>query len=384
MKFSIEKNELIKLLKFSDRIINDNRNNSINPILNFLYLKVSNKESTVTCSNGITSGLYIINKEKINIENEGNVLVKPKLLLNIINKLKENTIEFNKVDTSVLTIKTESFNAQINIVDENSYPSISFDNTNFKKLELSTQIISKINQKVSWAALAAGEQTKILNGIFFDTTTVKNHLSVVATDSYKLAYLCEPINTDEEFKFVLDQNILKIVSDTTKVDSEDKPLDFYLDYLNGYKNVLIQSENMFFLNKTIEGNYPTSVYNAFNIRINTNIKIDKNEFVLALERGLILVTGDKNPMVTLTISENKVNVEFVSYELGSSEESVQIDSFEGQEIKVSLNALFLISLLKAIEQNEITIHLESNTKPVIIFNEKDSTFKELVLPMRTN
>ena len=384
MKFNIEKNELLKLLKFSDRIINDNRNNIINPILSFLYLKISNKESTVTCSNGITSGLYVINKDKLEIKEEGVILVKPKLLLNIIAKLKEDRIEFNKVDSSVLTIKTSSFSAQINIIDENSYPSISFDNTNFKNLKLTSSIINKINQKVSWAALVAGEQTKILNGIFFDTTTIKNCLSVVATDSYKLAYLCEPISTDEEFKFVLDQNILKIVSDLTKSEGEEKELDFYLDYLNNYKNVLIHCENMYFLNKTIEGNYPTSVYNAFNIRVNTDIKVSKYEFISALERGLIFVSSDKNPMVTLLINENGMNVEFMSYELGSSEENVALNNFEGQEIKVSLNAHFLISLLKAIEQNDITIHLESNTKPVIIYNDSDATFKELVLPMRTN
>lgn len=383
MKFKIEKNELLKLLKFSEKIINENKSN-FNPILGFTYLKISKEESNAICSNGVTSGLFILDNSKIEIENEGSILIRPKLLINIVSKIKENKISLTKIDNSVLTINTETFNAQINIVDENSYPNISFDYATFKKFVLPYKVVNKINQKVSWAALNSSEQTKILNGILFDSVTVPNHLSALATDSYKLAYLCEPIENLEEFRFVLDTNILKILMDVGKTENEDKPLTFYLDYLNNNKNVLIKFDNMYLLNKTIEGNYPISVYNAFNIKENTKIKMNKMELQTSLERGQSFVSNEKNPMVTLNIDEKGILVDFMSYELGSSQELVKVDEFNGHSLKISLNATFLLNLLRAIEESEINLDFESNTKPVVVYSEKDLTFKELVLPLRTN
>lgn len=384
MKIIIKKSELIKLLKFCDRIISDNRNNTINPILSFLYLKINQNGCYAVCSNGITSGHYDLDQENINIQEEGTILVRPKILLNIVSKLKEKEIELHKVDNAVLMINTPSFNAQINIVDENSYPMISFNYDGFQKMSFNLETIQKINQKVAWATLPSGDQTKILNGILFDTETITDQLSVIATDSYKLAYLAEPRSGIIPLKFVLDTNILKIVSDLVKNENANPDLDFYVDTQSNNKNILIKSENMLFLNKTIEGNYPTSVYNAFNIRENTKIKIDKSEFVQALERGQIFVASDKNPMVTLNISHQGMQVEFVSYELGSSDEKVDLIAFDGQDIKVSVNAYYLLALLRAIDKNEVNLNFESNTKPIIIFSEEEKDFKELVLPLRVN
>lgn len=385
MKIVIKKHELIKLLKFCDRIISDsNKGGNINPILNFLYLKINHDLSYAVCSNGVTSGRYEVQKENIEIQEEGAILVRSRILINIVSKLKEKEIELHKIDNAVLMIKTASFNAQINIVDENAYPMINFNYDGFQQMSFGLEMIQKINQKVAWATLPSGDQTKILNGIFFDTETIKNQLSVIATDSYKLAYLAESRENVAPIKFVLDTNILKIVSDLLKNETEGTSLDFYVDTQSNNKNILIKLDNMILLNKTIEGNYPTSVYNAFNIRENTQIKIDKFDFVQALERGKIFVEGDKNPMVTLNISDQGVQIEYVSYELGSSDEKIGLLSFSGQDLKISVNATYLLALLKAIDSNEVNLNFESNIKPIIIFSETEKDFKELVLPLRVN
>ncbi|GAA5414916.1 DNA polymerase III subunit beta [Ureaplasma ceti] len=384
MKFKIEKNELFKLLKFGDRITSENKGSSFNPILSFLYLKIRKSGSIAICSNYLASGLYNLDNSKIEIEEEGDILIRPKLLLNIISKLKEKTIILNKFEESALNIKTESFNAQINTVDENSFPNTNFDYKNFEEFQISYATIHKISQKVAWAALNSGEQAKILNGVLFDTETKPGFLSTVATDSYKLSYLCEPVNISSMFKFVLDTNIIKILIDLMKSDSEADHMTLYLDKQSHCSNIIIKIDNMLLQNKTIEGAYPTSVYNAFNIAKNTVVKVDRNEFISSLERGQFFVSNEKNPMVTLNIHENGIAVDFVSYELGASQENVKVNHFEGSGLKISLNTVFLINLLKTIEAEEVVLEFESNTKPVIVYAETDQQFKELVLPLRTN
>ena len=106
MKFKIKQIELIKIVKFCNKVI-ESKNESINPNTKFIKINLSKNGNFVYCTNNVVSGVYKIDDEKIEIENYGNTLIKNDLLNDIISRLNENDeIKITKLENSVLSIKS--------------------------------------------------------------------------------------------------------------------------------------------------------------------------------------------------------------------------------------------------------------------------------------
>ena len=380
MIFKIKKEEILKILKISETIINK-KNNSIisNPIFLNSYLEINKKNPKIISNNGILNCEYNIDLNKINIEQEGNILLKASIIYEIINKLDEEWIEFNKIDETILLIKTKNFNAQINLIDASQYPISNINKIDLNNsIELTSNDIETIISKISWSTLQINDQIKPISGIYIDTTKNPGFLTCVSTDSYKITYLKLKKDINNELKIILNPNTLKIMYEIAKI-TNNQNFNIALFEMN---KLLIVSDNIVIVDKLIIGDYPIEILeNAFNINPNLIVNVNKKIFLSAIERGKIFLNNDKNPFFNLFFKNNMINLEFNSYEFGNAKEQINTISFEGEDIKISFNSSFLINLLNAIDENEITLKLESNLKPMII-ESKNQNFKELILPTR--
>ncbi len=371
MKIIIKRSALLNALKFCNNIISGILTN---PTLLGILFEVKDNEVILTCSNGTISGQYKIEDTKlIETIKPGKILIRAKLLLNVISKLKESDITIEQVDSSVIRITTKTFNSNINIQDDNMYPSINFKTDNFKETIIDGKIIFETHTKVSHATLPISDKIRVLNGVCFDSTHIKDVLEIAASDSYKLSYLKKDFDGNQ-FKFIIDVNTLKIL---TELINSKSAVHFYI--LGN--DMIIKINNIIISNKMIEGVFP-NVFSSFNKPVTTKFNINKRTLIEALERGLALVMVDKVPTVNLDIQNDKINIYFKSFELGNSNENVDIGEFEGNTLKVCLNANYLISLLKIFDGEVINFELNGELKPLIMKDPKDKTFKQLVLPMR--
>jgi len=123
MKFTVNKNDFVNALKYPSDIANDN---NVNPILHGVYLEANNNQITLISSNGDISVKSFINNN-LKIESSGKILIRGKILFNIVNKIKDETINFECVDTSILRISTKSFSSDINLMEEHTFPTLNFD-----------------------------------------------------------------------------------------------------------------------------------------------------------------------------------------------------------------------------------------------------------------
>jgi DNA polymerase-3 subunit beta len=121
MKFEIEKQKIINLLKIPSFIIDAN---GINPILMGILLECKNQELIAISSNNNLS--LKTSTKNLKIKTEGKILVQGKLLYNIVNKIKEKIINFEVVDNSIIRISTPTFSSDLNLLDNVGYPSINF------------------------------------------------------------------------------------------------------------------------------------------------------------------------------------------------------------------------------------------------------------------
>ena len=379
MKINIKKSELIKILKISEIIISK-KNYSNNPIFNYSLLEIKNNNSKIISNNGNTISQYQINNNELNIIEEGQILINPKTLLEIANKLNDEWIELNKIDDTVLIIKTNKFNGQINLISNFEYPNINFEENINEKIVFDINDIDQIIQKVSWSTLPITNELKPICGVYIDTEINEGKITCLGTDSYKITYLMLENKNNSNFKFIIENTTLKIMSEIFKW-TNDK--EFKLSF-NEMNKLIINNENLTLIDKVMYGQYPSSILNnAFNIKENVIVNTNKKDIQTALERGKIFVNTERTPFVLINIENQKMYFEFNSYEFGSSKEEINTTNINGNDLKILLNVNFLLNLINTIDNDKIQIVFENDNKPIVIYNENPN-FKELLLPIKNN
>ncbi len=377
MHIKIKKNELIKILKISEVIISK-KNYSNNPIFNFSLLNIQKEKSKIISNNGNTISIYEINLETIEILSEGKILINPKILIEIVTKLNNEWIELNKIDDSVLIIKTEKFNGQINLISNYDYPNINYEEETKQNIIFSINDIDQIIQKISWSTLPIGNEIKPICGVYIDSQLNPNKITCLGTDSYKITYLMLENNNDCIVNFIIDNTTLKIMSEIYKLTNDSK---FELCF-NDQNKLIIKNEKLILIDKLMYGQYPTSILNnAFNINKNVVVNTFKKDIQSALEKGKIFVNSERTPFVLINIENSKMSFEFNSYEFGSSKEEIQVKNIEGKDLKIILNVNYFLNLINTIDNEEIQLVFENDNKPMVIYS-KNINFKELLLPIK--
>jgi DNA polymerase-3 subunit beta len=133
--------------------------------------------------------------------------------------------------------------------------------------------------------------------------------------------------------------------------------------------------------RLIEGNFPSAIktIEATNPYF---FNINKNDLINAIDRGLILASGEKKPSVLLSINTNKIRITCRSIEYGSSYEEINTDTNLQEPINISLNAKLLFDLIKNIDHQNIRFEFTAATKPIIIKDQTDVNYTSLILPIR--
>lgn len=124
MKIHINKQTLYSVLRTANSVV---PSNAINPIIESILIDVNKATNTVNFIflNNNLKILYSV-KENIEIETEGKVLIKLKMLEPIISKLPNEMITLERIDTSSLKISKKNFESNINIIDETLFINIDF------------------------------------------------------------------------------------------------------------------------------------------------------------------------------------------------------------------------------------------------------------------
>jgi DNA polymerase-3 subunit beta len=369
MKFTIEKNKLIHLLKLPSSIIDST---TVNPILAGCLLEIKNNILTAIASNNNVS--IKSNTNSLAIKEEGKILVHAKLLYNIINKLKESDITLEVVDNSIIRISTPSFSSDLNLLDNFGYPSINFNTASFSKCVIPQEHLRKVINKLINTTNPIKDRTTPLNGILFDTTRLDGFIESVGTDGHHLSYLKSPYS-GEKFKIVVAIDVLKTINEL--ITEQVKEINFYLKN----NQLIIQINNILFNCRLIESEYPSAI-KAIETQQQFHFLINKQEMFNAIERGMVLASADKKPSVLFNINPNLLKLSCRSIEYGSSYEELTIKEYTGNNISVSFNVIYISNLIKNINNKEILVEFTESNKHFFIKDPKDTNYLSLILPIR--
>ena len=373
MKIKIKKDILLENLNKVAKAISTK---NLIPILSGIKFELSKKGLTLTASdNDITIQSFIpYNKDNMEIEKEGSIIIQGKYILDIVRKLPEEYINIEVIDELKILICSTNSEFNLNGINQKEYPNISLENSkNLVKLK-SNDFKTLITQTAF--ATSNDESRPILTGI--NIKVVGDILECSATDSYRLAKkeIKLSSNSVETYNIIIPgKNIIEFMR---IMDDSESELEVHI-----FNNkVLFKQENLLFQSRLISGNYP-NVDNLIPTDSFLKIKANLSDLYDVIDRASILTSDKEKNIVTLSTKKDTLIVKSVSAEIGRVEEKMQITKDNDEEIKISFSAKYMMDALKSFNGDTVEFSFVGEVKPIIIKDIDDTNLIQLVLPIRT-
>ena len=147
--------------------------------------------------------------------------------------------------------------------------------------------------------------------------------------------------------------------------------------------VLFKAENLLFFSRLLEGNYPDTS-RLIPSDSKTDVTVHTKDFLQAIDRASLFAREGRNNVVKLTTLEGRIiEVSSNTPEIGKVIEEVQAEAIEGEDLKISFSAKFVMDALKALEGSDIKINFTGAMRPFVIRPLHDDSMLQLILPVRT-
>lgn len=341
---------------------------TITPILECIKLSAKNDVLTLTAYDGEIS---IERKIKAEVLEEGEVCVNGKLFSDFAGKISsldvviysngsEIVIEYNESETNMQTLSAEDFP----IFTGEQIPEENYFETKESALK---ELISKVV-----FCCASDESRPILKGCLLEAKEGK--LNATALDGFRMATsYCETLG-GADMKIVCPARTLTEIS--RMLEGNDKALKIFAD-----KNRLcVKLLDTIITSRLYVGEF-VKKENIFPATFTTKILVERAELSKSIERASVVIRGEKNNLIVLDIKNGKILLTANS-DLGKVEETVSAN-ISGLDLKIAMNAKFLLDALKALEEETVQLSFNSAISPFTLENEEDKRCQYLILPVRT-
>lgn len=377
MKFVIKKQHLLKNIQ---SVVTAISSRTVIPILTGMKIDVKNNHVILTGSNSdITIQAHIPQKvgdeEIITNMEEGTIILPVPHFPEIIKKLPEELVEITVDKDLKATIRSGHAVFALNGQSSEEYPQLPpFQSDDTFKISINN--LKKLTKQTVFA-VSTMETRPILTGVNVKLDNKK--LEFTATDSHRLALRTIKIDEAE----IDNMNIVipgKSLQELSKVlEDTDEEINVSL-----MKNqILFSTENLFFLSRLLNGNYPETS-RLIPDHSETTLLVNRTELIHTIERAALLANREQNNVIRLdTKEENTIEVSSQSPEVGYVTEDLNVKSFEGDELKISFSSKYMLDTLKTIESDEVQINFTGAMRPFIIKTPQDDSILQLILPVRT-
>ena len=196
--------------------------------------------------------------------------------------------------------------------------------------------------------MSTSETRPILTGVNWKVEN--NELICIATDSHRLALR----KAKMEAEYTGNYNVVipgKSLNELSKIldDSSDDLVDIVITE----NQILFKAKHLLFFSRLFEGNYPDTSRLIPN-ESKTDVVVNTKEFLHAIDRASLLASEGRNNVVKFsTIEGGVIEISSNTPEIGKVVEEIQSQSIDGEDLKISFSAKYMMDALKALEGTEI-------------------------------
>lgn len=377
MKFTVQREQLLQSVQDVMKAISPR---TAIPILTGMKIEAKDSGITLTGSDSdisIESFIPKEDKEHVYIENiqPGGIVLQARYFSEIVRKLPESTIEIEANDQLQVTIRSGKAEFNLNGQDVAEYPHLPQIKSD-QSFEMPIDLLKSVIKQTVFA-VSTMETRPILTGVNLRLEDKKLHFT--ATDSHRLAAREVPAEGSEiEFHSVVIPG--KSLNELSKIlDDTEEEID-----INVTENqILFRTQNLNFLSRLLDGNYPETS-RLIPEESKTILHLNTRDLLHTIDRASLLAKEDRNNVVQLTTLDEKfVEITSNSPEVGHVSEQLNVQSIEGEDLKISFSAKYMMDALKAIESDEVKIEFTGAMRPFILRPANDDPIIQLILPVRT-
>ena len=377
MKFEIMRDHLLAGLNDVMKAVSSK---TTVPILTGIKIDASNEGVSLTGSDqDITIQTFIPAEENgeqiMTIATTGSIVLQARMFNEIIRKLPTNDVEIevaNGFSTYIRSGKSEFHLIGQDAVEYPLLPEISAD----QQFTIPADLLKSIIRETVFA-VATSESRPVLTGVNWNIQD--DELICVATDSHRLARRKTKL---EQLPSGVSNVVIpgKSLNELNKIlEDSTNPVQIVMTH----QQVLFKANNMLFFSRLLEGNYPDTS-RLIPESYQTNVTLDGKSLLQAIDRASLLAREDRNNVVRFeTLEDNTIEISSNSPEIGKVQEQIQVQALEGEALKISFSAKYMMEALKAIDGQDVIIQFTGAMRPFILRSIHDDAILQLILPVRT-
>jgi DNA polymerase III subunit beta len=377
MRFIIQRDSLLQSVQDVMKAVTSR---TTIPILTGIKIVANEEGVTLTGSDSDISIESFIPKEEagdeiVEIKQPGSIVLQARFFSEIVKKLPTDTVEIevhNNLQTVIRSGKSE-FN--LNGLDAEEYPHLPqiLEEHVFK---IPTDLLKGLIRQTVFS-VSTSETRPILTGVNWKVEN--NELICIATDSHRLALRKAKLEAENTGNY----NVVipgKSLTELSKIlDDSSESVDIVITE----NQVLFKAKHLLFFSRLLEGNYPDTG-RLIPTESKTDVVVNTKEFLHAIDRASLLAREGRNNVVKFsTIEGGAIEVSSNTPEIGTVVEEIQSQSIDGEDLKISFSAKYMMDALKALEGTEIQISFTGAMRPFVIRPLHDDSILQLILPVRT-
>lgn len=372
MKFEINS---LKFYRIINQVGKARNKNSLNPLLNNIYIKTEDNNLTMRATNlELTCEKTIAIKGIIN----GECLINGDILTKISNY-------FYTIDTKIecelngdlFIISYLKNKIQLKTTNFEEFPKLPKTGNHLANLSLKTYI--NLIKSVSFCASTSEIKPEIASIYLYSK---HNELISVATDSFRLAEKKTIFkNNHEDINILISQkNINEKISILEGLKEESDSEDTEIELFTNNNILTIQKENTILAIRSIHGNFP-DYRQLFPKEWTTKVEINKTELKNSLNLSTIFVNNYSFIDLNINVEKKTIETSSKNENIGNLEKEITPKKIEGNDLEVSYNSNYFLEGLTYLKSEEIELLFTQNNRPLFIKDSQDESFTYLLMPL---
>lgn len=343
MKITVNKSEFLTKLIAVSKVAADNK---IRPIIGCVKLTADTDKITLTATD---LELTIISELNAEIQLSGTAVFKAEKVIEYVSTLDNGNITIELIG-NILHI----YEAEFEVMQADEYPQIKIP-TETNGIEIDSNKLSKALSGCIAVSKTVNDNPA-LSGVRVE---LSDKMRCIASDSFRMAYFEADVQSDKEIKITIPNNAVFRIIDLIK--NTEKVTTFISD-----NNICFNVDGYILTSRLISLEFPNWKSITTGFASNKTVTINKADATKILKRITIFARENltaKNG-VTFETDRNVIKVKAVA---GSAKAKDKINAItEGDNIKINLNAQFIIDYLNTIDTEAVDIKMSGSANPVMI------------------
>ena len=365
-RFIVSQKNLINILTAMQPICT--KRTTIDATASILF-QINHKELVLKSTDLEVSLQYSCDAVESNIDETRSFLVSGKKIFELTKEF-EGEIEF-QVNASNIIVNSGSAHLSLNVKDAQEFPPLPERIENM--MQLKTDDLLAMFEKVAFL-IPQNNSNPALNGLLIEAS--REQLKLTATDGHCLAQVC-----NQQYRLEQAQTWLlprRAVFELKKIIEASGDQEVFIGLCDNQLVFSGASFNSF--SKLLVDSFP-QYQSIMSKKDFYKCAVKKDLLVRTLRRSACLLSG-QFIATEFGFDQSKLNVMMQNKEVGSLEETLDLDDFNGNKLDIRFYAPYLLNGLQAFSDKQINFYLNSKQQPIIFeHNQGALHFTYLAMPV---